>query len=384
MKTLFFILMSFMMMLLMGTVYTWSVFRVEVESVYQVNALQSGLPYMTSLFFYALSMMLTGRILTEKTMRKIALVGGVFIGVGWLLASISASLLMLSIGYGLFIGVGVGMVYGVPIFIINRRYTTRSGLYSGIVLGGFGASPLITAPFVANLIAQSSLANAFFLMGIVSLVVLMSSSVIFNHKTQSEDLPDSISKPYDAKQFVLLYGMFFMATTIGLMIIGLSYRLGVVDYGYSARQVTIAMAVFALSNGLARPLFGYIMDKRGFVFGASLSVSLIMLAAMVALVNNGMHLSLFVMSIGLFWFNLGAWLSMIPTAIKVYFGTSNYAKRYGFMFTAYGFGAICGTLLSGVVLDILVETKYVYYTVLGTILIVGTLLYRFARTLIKT
>jgi MFS transporter, OFA family, oxalate/formate antiporter len=51
---------SILIMIVMGTVYSWSVFRISVENDFNLNATQSGIPYMSALFFYAISMMVTG------------------------------------------------------------------------------------------------------------------------------------------------------------------------------------------------------------------------------------------------------------------------------------------------------------------------------------
>jgi len=73
---------------------------------------------------------------------------------------------------------------------------------------------------------------------------------------------------------------------------------------------------------------------------------------------------LFILSFALFWFNLGAWLSMMPAAVKAIYGIDAYARVYGNLFTAYGVGAVAGTLVSGLILDLFEQTTYVYTMVL--------------------
>jgi OFA family oxalate/formate antiporter-like MFS transporter len=51
------------------------------------------------------------------------------------------------------------------------------------------------------------------------------------------------------------------------------------------------------------------------------------------------------------WLTLGGWLAIAPTATKIFFGTKTYGENYGLVFTAYGAGAILGTLSSGVLKD---------------------------------
>lgn len=365
MKTIFFLLASFLVMMVMGTVYTWSVFRVEVERVYQASALQSGLPYMTSLFFYAMSMLVTGRLLTVKNTRLVAAIGIVLIATGWGLAALAPSLIVLTLSYGVLIGIGVGMVYGIPVYLVNRQ-SQKSGLHTGIILAGFGASPLVTAPLVHTLITQFDLMTTFLIMGAVSLVVLYPLSRLFKGETVTIT-PVSTTEAIERspRLFWVLYAMFLIGTTIGLMMIGLSYRIGVVNYGFDVRRVALSLSYFAVLNGIARPIFGLLVDRRGFLFASGLNAGLSAVGAIIALLNGGQMLWAYGVSMGVFWFSLGGWLAMLPASIKVYFGTGQYAKRYGKMFTAYGFGAMLGTLLSGVVLDLFVGTAVLYGLVLG-------------------
>ena len=52
------------------------------------------------------------------------------------------------------------------------------------------------------------------------------------------------------------------------------------------------------------------------------------------------------------WMCLGGWLAIAPTTTGIFFGKKHYAQNYGLVFTAYGAGAILGTLLSGNIKDI--------------------------------
>lgn len=376
MKTILYLFGNVLMMLIMGTVYAWSVFRVEVETVFDASTLESGLPYMTSLFFYALSMMVSGRFLNERTMRRLALLGGALISAGWMIAAFSSGLFLLTLGYGVIIGTGVGMVYGVPVYHINRLYEGKSGLYTGIVLGGFGASPLVTAPVVSLVIRTQGLMAAFLVMGLASLVVLLPLAWMFKRSGLKSEAAVVETKPYDKQLFWMVYALFLSATAIGLMMIGLTYRIGVTDYAFNANHVALTVSLFAVLNGSARPFFGHLMDTRGFVKSAFLSVGLIVLAALIAFINRGQSLTLYIISFGLFWFNLGAWLAMVPAAIKEYFGKVGYAKRYGVAFTAYGLGAIGGTLLSGFLLDVLDDTRYVYGMILLITAVMAAILFK--------
>ena len=57
--------------------------------------------------------------------------GGVVVGVGWILASFSTSGTMLTITYGLIGGGGVGLAYGVPLAVAGRWFPQERGLALG-------------------------------------------------------------------------------------------------------------------------------------------------------------------------------------------------------------------------------------------------------------
>ncbi|MCF7931889.1 MAG: MFS transporter [Acholeplasmataceae bacterium] len=355
------------MMTLMGTVYTYSVFRVHVEQLFDVGTLESGLPYMTSLLFYALSVMVVGRLLTPSRLHLFVITGTLLIALGFVLSAFVTSLLMLVMTYGVLIGTGVGTVYGVPIYVAQKRFPARGGTMAGIVLLGFGMSPLVTAPIARILIESMGLQRTFLIFGLSFLILQLPLSFLFRVKDQGPVViqPDEIEPV--RKPFIRLYVLFALSTTIGLMMIGLSYQTGVVDYGFDPLDVTLALSFFALMNGIARPIFGRLVDQKGFAYSVRLSLFLMAFAAVIGILNQGRFLWLFILSFGLFWFNLGAWLAMIPVAVKTIYGMRAYAKIYGIIFTAYGVGAVVGTLISGTIMDVLKETTYLYILVLALI-----------------
>ncbi|MDO9629980.1 MAG: MFS transporter [Acholeplasmataceae bacterium] len=360
------ILSSVLMMLLMGTVYTYSVFRYHIEVEYQINTFLSGFPYMTSLFFYALSMMISGRLLKPSRLRGFVFYGTLLIALGWIVSSLSTSFILLVIAYGFLIGTGVGMVYGVPIYMVQKLYPKKSGLMTGIILLGFGMSPLLTAPLASFLIQNTGLQTTFLIFGVLFLVIQLPLSYLFILKEYTDFrsvAPDPILHE-KLKPFKRIYALFVIATTIGLMMIGLSYQIGVVHYGFDSREVTLSLSFFALMNGLARPLFGKMMDQKGFRFSVLLSLSLISIASLIGLFNQGQNIVLYVISFGLFWFNLGAWLAIVPATIKEFYGIKQYSRKYGVMFTAYGIGSIIGTIISGTIMDLFGWTGYLYLIVL--------------------
>ncbi|MGB9768907.1 MFS transporter [Dictyoglomus sp.] len=111
-----------------------------------MSAFQSGLPYMLFLFFFALFMAISGRYISRFSLKLIIFVGGLWVGIGWILSGIFKSINVIAITYGIIAGSGVGIVYGVPISVISKWFPDKRGLAMGLVISGFGLSPLLLHP----------------------------------------------------------------------------------------------------------------------------------------------------------------------------------------------------------------------------------------------
>ncbi len=234
------ICVGLLVMIFMGSVYAYSVFREDIRLVYQVNLFLSGLPYMVALLFYAVSMFLTGRLIRRNNVRLIAFIGLFMIVLGFFLASESKSIWSLTLSYGVIVGFGVGMVYMVPIFRIQQFGSKHTGLLTGGVLLGFGVSPIITAPLIRYFLSFG-LSNAFRLMALIFILIM---PLMFVYKKEQRIKRVRYPLPKD-RIFIKLYLFFMLTISVGLMMIGLSMQVGLA-YGYTSKQLSILLTVFAL------------------------------------------------------------------------------------------------------------------------------------------
>ena len=355
----FFLASSILVMLLLGSVYSWSIIRVSVETTFSISATESGIPYMLSLVSYSLSMLLAGKLM-KRYQRMVVFVGVASFLSGLLLSSLATNIVWLSLSYGVLIGIGVGMIYGVPLYVINQTFTTRVGFFSGLVLLGFGFSSVIMAPLIEFLLLTSSLTMMFQTLFWIALAVFMITTPFLVQKTVPISERTFERTAISIPQFRLLYVIFLLSLITGLMMIGLTYRIGVVSYGFDGVTIAGILTLFAIANALARPLFGWIIDKKNMFFAGTLSLGLIAMSGIVAAINQGASLLVFSVTYGIFWFGLGSWVAIAPLAVKKLFGANNYANLYGTLFTAYGVAAVLGTLFSGVVMDWFGSTLPIY------------------------
>jgi len=368
----------------LGTVYSWSVFRKPLETLFTATALQSSLPFIVFLAFFAILMPIAGRQLDKFGPRNVALVGSVIVGLGWILSKYATNMTMLTLTYGIIAGGGVGIVYGVPIAACTRWFPDKKGLAVGLTVAGFGGSALITAPLTKWLIgpaeakfvilgatlASSSPAigvmSTFLYLGVVFLIlgVLLSLFLVFppaGYKPAGWTPPPAASVAVDLDVSGMLktpsfYGLwlcFIIGSLAGLTAIAIASPCGTEIVKCSAASAAMAVSIFAIFNGVGRPIFGWLTDKVNPRNAAILSFVIVICASLLMLyaVGEG-DMGVYMVAFCMFWLCLGGWLAIAPTANATYFGAKNAAKNYGIVFSAYGIGAIIGNLVSSKLKDI--------------------------------
>ncbi len=376
MKKALFLVVGIAFLLCLGTVYSYSVFRVPLEKTLGIKATQSGLPYMLALFFYALFMPLTGRYLRRIEPRFVAMTGGTLMGIGWILASFFPSFPLVAFFYGVLGGIGVGIGYGVPLAVSATWYPENPGFALGTTVIGFGLSPLVTAPILRRLIDQFGPFLALRVMGVVFLLVTVALSLFLRfpqgvtptHHTP----PPSQNSPtlLRHKNFWLLWFSFFVGTFVGLTAISITAPVAQEMIGISYARSATFVSLFALFNGLGRPLFGHLVDRRGFSTTAILSFSLLLGALLLFIIGRGSVIS-YTVSFLLLWMNLGAWLAIAPSSTVKFFGRETYAQNYGLVFTAYGVSALSGTFVASLLRDL--TGSYLSIFFLSLFLVAGSL-----------
>lgn len=379
------ILIGTIIELCLGAVYAYSILSVPLKQIFTdpvssggfgltVSAIEMQLPYIVSLAMFALTMPLVGKYIEKMGPRKVGMIGGVVVGLGWILASFATSPITLAILYGFVAGVGVGIAYNCPITTAARWFPDKRGLAVGLTLLGFGFSAFITGKMADSLTASMGIFNTFRTLGIIFLIliVVLSMFLVFPPAgwcpsgwkppvaaagaPKSEFTRNEMTK---TKTFMGLWVCYVIGALAGLMAIGVAKPAGL-EIAANANMEVVAAGVlmtnlvlpFAFCNAVGRPIFGTLTDKLTPPRAAILSYVLIIIASLLVYLNPA-DVNMYAISFSILWLCLGGWLAIAPAATASYFGTKDYARNYGLVFTAYGVGAIIGNLMAGAAKDML-------------------------------
>jgi len=242
---------------------------------YSLNATEGALPFIIFLAAFAILMPFGGRWIQKYGPRRIGIIGGILVGIGWILAGFSTNLLLLCLTYGVIAGAGVGLAYSAPIQTSTRWFPDKKGLAVGLTVGGFGLSAAAISPIGNALINSHDVPFMFKIFGIIFLVlsVLLSLTLKFpvanwkpagwvGAKAGAPAAKDfTPSQMMKTSSFWALFLCFVFGATAGLMAIGIASPVGTEVIAISSGLAATLTSVFAVFNFGGRPIFGWLTDR---------------------------------------------------------------------------------------------------------------------------
>ena len=355
---------SFVMNVMLGTAYSWSVFDLPLRTAYGADPFTSMLPMAVALAMFSIGMTFCGGFVDRFGPRKIAIVGAILVSAGYMLSALVAvspwPIPTLVLTYGVVMGIGLGFAYNPPIPTAQRWFPDKKGLATGIVVMGYGLSPLFTAPAAKALIGAYGVSIAFLGLGIVFLVVLLPLGSLLKFPPKDYKAPEA-KKPArrraweplaDTERRAMLrtptfwtaWVVYAVGTAGGFMIIGKAEPIarevaGVGDFAI------VAVMVLAVFNSIGRPIFGRLADAFS-PRHALFAMYAILISAMALLSASAWWVALYA-GIAITGMVFGGFLAVMPALTTHYFGTKHLGANYGVMFTGYGSGALVALFAIG-------------------------------------
>ncbi|MDJ0959583.1 MAG: OFA family MFS transporter [Acidimicrobiia bacterium] len=363
--------------LCLGAIYAWSVFTPGLKDDGWTNA-QTQVVFATGLAMFALVMVFAGRKLADWGPQRLALYGGLTLGLGYFLAGLTGGTNFWGVwlGVGFIGGAGIGLGYVVPIAVGMRWFPDRKGMISGVAVAGFGFGAMGWVKIAGswgNLIDNIDLSGTFMVYGVAFAALVVIGSMWMKMPPEGW-APEGYVAPKAGSaggdeftpremlrtpQFHLISLTFLVSAGAGLMAIGLMKLYppeALVENGLTAANADAiagtAMAVFfSLANGLGRISWGVLGDKLGrktsvVTMAVSQGIFLLLFTSMA---GNEYTLYLFATLIG---FNFGGNFALFPALTADEFGTASVGKNYPWVFLSYGAGGIIFPILGGWLGDI--------------------------------
>lgn len=355
--------------LALGVLYSWSVVSKKIPEAWNWSEADKAWPYAVACLVFSLVMVPAGRMQDRIGPRFVAAVGGVMVGLGMILASLSTSPLGYVLGFGLLAGAGIGFGYASATPAAVKWFPpARTGMIAGIVVAGFGLASVYVAPLAEYLINGYGVPVTMLSLGIGFLVVVVGLSRFLTPPPKgyvaagtppvapgetadgADFTPGEVLRSW---QFYALWFMYVCGAGAGLMIISKLAKM--VDVQAGLKLGFLLVAVLALGNGAGRVIAGTLSDRIGrprMLFLCFVTQALLVMLLSQARTGSvlGTMAALVVLS-ALIGANYGANLALFPSITKDYYGLKNFGVNYGLVFTAWGMGGFMLSLLAGWVCD---------------------------------
>ena len=353
---------ALVMQLCLGILYAYSVVRGPLMKEVGYTVKQAGYPYMASLFFFAVGMIIAGRWQDKAGPRKVGIVGGVLLALGAGVAGLMyTNLAGLIIGYGVLGGLGVGFAYVTPIATCIKWFPDKRGTITGLAVFGFGAGTLVFGPLLSKLIASNGIATTFYIVAAIMLVFVCGAAAWFQvppagykpagwnppapapgaQVVKTNYLPNEIIK---TGSFWVLWFTYFIGAAAGLMIIGQAVPIGVEVAKLTKTVAAGGLGIMALLNGLGRLFWGSVSDKLGRT-KTIIACFIMYILAFVFVLPNSNTFMLWLVGVCAVGFAYGGYLALMPSLTADYFGTKSLGANYGYLFTAWGIAGVGGPFM---------------------------------------
>lgn len=391
---------AILIQLALGAIYAWSVFTPSLTAEGWAKA-DTQWVFAIGLASFAVFMVLAGKKLASWGPQKLAWIGGVILGLGYVLAGFigGTNFWALTILIGLIGGAGIGFAYVVPIAVGMRWFPDKKGMITGLAVAGFGFGAMLWVKLAGSwghLIENMGLSNTFAAYGLAFAAMVIIGGLWMKFPPQGwkpegyeevnantpgtpDDREFSSNEMLTKVQFYLIFLTFVFSAGAGLMSIGLMklYPMEALQAnGFTAVEASAiagtAMAVFfSLANGLGRIIWGMLSDKIGrktsiIVMTATQGILVILFTYMA-----GSEILLY-LGATLIGFNFGGNFALFPTITADTFGAKNVGQNYPFVFLAYGVGGIAGPMLGGWMGDL--GNFPMAFTISGIAVLLGTVL----------
>jgi OFA family oxalate/formate antiporter-like MFS transporter len=380
--------------LCLGAIYAWSVFTPKLTmpldkgGMYGFSATQAAWIFSVGLLVFSVVMILSGRMIAKTGPRKLASIGGIILGIGYILGGFFGSSFFAQLLFiGIIGGAGIGLAYVVPIAVGVKWFPDKKGMVTGLAVAGFGFGATIWVKSAGswfalidnlNFFGLGGVQSVFLLYGVIFLVAVILGSIVMVDPPAGY-VPEGWTPPEPAAataganqgtaalgminfesgemlktpQFYMTWVTFLFSAIAGLMVIYCIKLFGIDALKASGMTVDAAsaaagtaMALYAIFNGLGRIVWGSASDK----LGRKMSIFLMCLfQGIIMLLFYKMGSTPLLLTVGacIIGFNFGGNFALFPAITADYFGNKNVGLNYGFIFVSYGIAGVIGPQIAG-------------------------------------
>ncbi|MGH7097821.1 MAG: oxalate/formate MFS antiporter [Stellaceae bacterium] len=340
--------------------YGWTLFVLPIQHHFGWSKAEIQVAFTIFILCETWLVPFEGWIVDHIGPRWMVLAGGVGTFLAWFIDSHASSLGMLYVG-GAIAGFAGGAVYGTCVGNALKWFPDKRGLCGGLTAAGFGAGAAITIAPIRAMIESSGYQHTFFVFAIIYGVIIVVVSNFIRAPRKDEMPPMEKIKTRQGTEddvppqralrspiFWIMYLMFFLVAAGGLMsaaqLAPIAHERHIANtlvtiFGITTPAIVAALTFHSITNGVGRPLNGWISDHigRANMMGIAFGIEAICIAAFGFLGTTAASFILTDALVFLFW---GDIFSLFAATVGDAFGRQYVTVNYGIMYTAKGVASL--------------------------------------------
>jgi OFA family oxalate/formate antiporter-like MFS transporter len=393
-------LAGIVVMLCLGTVYSWSIFTQPLVAAFDWSVQDVTLAFELAIFSLGVGAVIGGLWQDRAGPRPVVVTGAVLWGAGVLLAGLGTAHFgkgWLYLTYGVIGGLGLGMGYITPVAVVTKWFPDRRGLGSGLVVMGFGLGAFVynqIVPRLPSFKAAATAAAAFFkardaaiksgttfnpssyqlspqqihdvmmvfvISGLVFAILGGLCAMMLRNPPQGYALagaPAGSDASYGytpgealrTPQFYALWLLLFLNVTAGILVISNAVPI----YSELTKAIpAVAASIYglvAIFNALGRFFWGAVSDRLG---RAMTYTVMYLIQAVVFFAMAHLHtLGAVGLAFAIVLLCYGGGFGVMPSFNADFFGTRFMGQNYGMILTAWGVAGVVGPFIAARVKDL--------------------------------
>ncbi|CAK4080045.1 unnamed protein product [Aphanomyces euteiches] len=397
---------SFLCQFCCGSLYSWSIYNVPIDTYIYGEKLGKTAEKAVYAFYIACGLLGSTAALLGPWLERNGPRSGLFLGstcfiVGYIIAAISIqqkAITGIYIGYGLFVGFGLGINYISPVSALQKWFPDMRGVAAGFAVGGFGAGSIVWGKVYLPARDAFGLPGSFIFLGCIMVFVMYSAALVMRtpppgftvgglnvHGVAEESKEDAIEANFQAindddkapaisaqeglknvqnmrmidcllsVDFGFMYFMLGGNIVFGLVVLSRLSPMATGIFGQTAAEGANVVSINGAFNCCGRLFVPMISDllirffkfnppfARKCIYAFTLFCQLVILLTMPSVMRNKNY-DIFRFQIWLLTLCYGGGFGTIPAFLTDMFGAYNIGALHGFILTAWSIAGVGGGL----------------------------------------
>ena len=328
-----------------------------IEAEYGGTRAMASLPYTLTMVGFALGNYVIGRAVDHFGITASLIVAATMTAIGFGLATLSSSLLVLSFTQFL-VGFASAVGFGPLIADISHWFVRRRGIAVAIVASGNYLSGALWPILLAEVLAESGWRAVYIVMAAVTLAAVIPLAFALRRRlpqevqtaAQNTSLVNALTVGLSPRALQYLLGFAGIGCCVAMSMPQVHIVAYCVDLGFGPAVGAQMLSLMLLCGVASRIISGLVADLLGGVRTLLIGSCLQCLALFLYLPSGGM-VSLYVVSL-VFGLSQGGIVPSYALVVREYMPAKEAGARVGFVLMATILGMALGGWLSGVTYDL--------------------------------